>query len=105
MIRIANYLKRWLTFCAIDFREPSIRSKLDSFINSLPNISTLDNDDITNSYMIYKDLIFLQKLFNKFIDEVVRICYQYLYYIYFFLFLFIIKINILKLLKIIHLYM
>ncbi|ORX51796.1 hypothetical protein BCR36DRAFT_445740, partial [Piromyces finnis] len=69
MIRIAYYIKRWLTICSIDFRVVSVRLKLDSFINMLSNISVFENGEPLYSYMLYKDLSSLQKLFSRFSNE------------------------------------
>jgi len=83
MIRIAHYIKRWLTLCSIDFRVVSVRLKLDSFINMLSNISVFENGEPLYAYMLYKDLSSLQTMFSRFSNEVVN----------FFFFLFFIKIN------------
>jgi len=71
MIRIAYYIKRWLTLSSVDFRVESVRSKLDSFVSSLSSISVFENGEPLYSYMLYKDLLSLQKMFTKYIDEVV----------------------------------
>ncbi|ORY43927.1 ras GEF [Neocallimastix californiae] len=72
MIRIANYIKRWLTLSSVDFRVVSVRSKLDTFINSLSKISVFENTEPIYSYMFYKDLFSLQKMFIKYTNEVLK---------------------------------
>ncbi|ORY76448.1 ras GEF [Neocallimastix californiae] len=72
MIRIAYYIKRWLTLSSVDFRVESVRSKLDSFVSSLSSISVFENGEPLYSYMLYKDLLSLQKMFTKYIDEVLK---------------------------------
>jgi len=79
MIRIANYIKRWLTLTSIDFRDESIRKKLDSFIEILSNISVFENGEPLYSYMLYKDLSSLQKMFTRFTNETVNFDIYMLY--------------------------
>jgi len=72
MIRIAFYIKKWLTLSSIDFRVESVRKKLDSFISILSNISVFENGEHLYTYMLYKDLISLQKMFTKFTAEILK---------------------------------
>ncbi|ORX88093.1 ras GEF [Anaeromyces robustus] len=72
MIRIATFIKRWLTLTTVDFRVESVRKRLNDFVDGLSNISVFENGEPLNAYMLYKDLTSLQKMFNRYIEDVLK---------------------------------